>query len=178
MLDIIFAIVIVIALFKGYKKGLIIALFSLLAFIVGIAAAVKLSAAVASYFQPHHSSSSKWLVVLAFVVLFLAVVLIIHMGGKLIEKTFEMALLGWANRLGGVLLYAALYTIIFSVCLFYADKIHLFEKATLSESLAYPYVQPVGPKVIEGLGKWIPLFKDAFSQLEDFFSNVSDNIHV
>jgi membrane protein required for colicin V production len=143
MLDIIFAIVIVIALFKGYKKGLIIALFSLIAFIVGIAAAVKLSAAVASYFQPHHSSSSKWLVVLSFVVLFLAVVLII-----------------------------------FSVCLFYADKIHLFEKATLSESLAYPYVQPIGPKVIEGLGKWIPLFKNAFSELEDFFSSVSDKIYV
>ena len=52
MLDIIFAIVIVIALFKGYKKGLIIAIFSLVALIVGIAVAVKLSAAVASYFQP------------------------------------------------------------------------------------------------------------------------------
>jgi membrane protein required for colicin V production len=64
------------------------------------------------------------------------------------------------------------------VCLFYADKIHLFEKATLSESLAYPYVQPIGPKVIEGLGKWIPLFKNAFSELEDFFSSVSDKIYV
>ena len=178
MLDIIFAIVMVIALYKGYKKGLVIAIFSLVSFIVGIAAAVKLSAALASYFQPQNSGSSKWLVVLSFVVLFLAVVLIIHLGGKLIEKTFEMVLLGWANRLAGVLLYAGLYTILFSVCLFYADKIHLMDKTTLSASIVYPYVQPVGPKVMEGLGKWIPLFKDAFSQLEVFFSGVSDKIHA
>ena len=178
MVDIIFAIVMVIALFKGYKKGLVIALFSMIAFIVGIAAALKLSGAVARYFQPHITETSKWLVVLSFVVLFLAVVLIIHMGGKLIEKTIEIALLGWANRLGGILLFAALYTIIFSVGLFYADKIHLLGKATLSASYVYPYVQPVGPKVMEGLSKWVPLFKDAFSQLEEFFSTVSDKIHA
>ena len=98
MLDIIFAIVMVIALFKGYKKGLVIAIFSLIALIVGIAVAVKLSAAVASYFQPQGSGSSKWIVLLCFVVLFLAAVLIVHMTGKLIEKTFEIAFLGWANK--------------------------------------------------------------------------------
>lgn len=178
MLDIIFTIVIIIAFYKGYKKGLVIAIFSLLAFIIGIAAAVKLSAATASYFQPRSTDSSKWLVVLSFLVLFLAVVLIIHLGGKIIEKTLEMVFLGWANRLAGVLLYAGLYTIIFSVCLFYADKIHLLGKDTLSASTVYPYVQPVGPKVMEVLGNWIPFFKDAFSQLEDFFSGVSDKIHA
>ncbi len=178
MLDIIFAIVIVIALFKGYKKGLVIAIFSLIALIVGIAVAVKLSAAVASYFQPQGSGSSKWIVLLCFVVLFLAAILIVHMTGKLIEKTFEIAFLGWANRLGGILLYVALYTIIFSVCLFYADKIHLLGKPTLAESHVYPYTQPVGPKIIDGIGKWIPIFKDAFTQLEDFFSGVSDKIHT
>jgi membrane protein required for colicin V production len=178
MLDITFAIVMVIALYKGYKKGLVIAVFSLLASIVGIAAAVKLSAATASYFQPHGTDSSKWLVFLSFVVVFLAVALVIHLGGKLIEKTFEMVFLGWANRLAGFLLYSGLYMVIFSVSLFYADKIHLLGKDTLSASIIYPYLQPVGPKVMEGLGKWIPFFKDAFSQLESFFSGVSDKIHA
>jgi membrane protein required for colicin V production len=100
------------------------------------------------------------------------------MTGKLIEKTFEIAFLGWANKLGGILLYAALYTIIFSVCLFYADKIHLLGKPTLADSLVYPYVQPVGPKIMNGIGQWIPIFKDAFTQLEAFFSGVSNKIHA
>ena len=87
-----------------------------------------------------------------------------------------MALLGWANRLGGVLLYLILYTIIFSVFLFYADKIKIFEKPAIQSSKVYPIVAPLGPKVIDGFGKLIPMFKDTFAQLESFFETVSNKI--
>lgn len=176
MIDIIFAIVIIIAIVKGYQKGLIIALFSIIALIVGLAAALKLSAAVAGHLQHNITVSSKWLPVISFALVFFLVVFLVHLGGKLIEKTFEMVLLGWANRLGGILLYAALYTIIFSVFLFYADKMNVFDKATIEASQTYSMVQPLGPKVINGLGKLIPLFKDTFAQLEAFFAGVSNKI--
>ena len=176
MIDLIFAILMIIAIIKGYQKGLIIALFSIIAFIVGLAAALKLSAAVAVRLQHNVSVSSKWLPVISFVLVFILVVFLIHLGGKLIEKTFEMALLGWANRLGGVLLYIVLYTIIFSVFLFYADKIKIFEKPAIRSSQVYPIVAPLGPKVIDGFGKLIPMFKDTFAQLESFFETVSNKI--
>ena len=133
MIDIIFAILTVIAIFKGYRKGLIIAIFSIVAFIVGLAAALKLSATVAAYLQNSISISGKWLPFLSFAMVFGLVAVLVGMGGKLIEKTFEMALLGWANRIGGILLFVILYTIIFSIFLFYAEKIHLFEEATIQQ---------------------------------------------
>lgn len=176
MIDIIFAILIVLAIIKGYQKGLIIAFFAIIAFILGLAAALKLSAVVAVYLQHSVSVSAKWLPVISFALVFFLVVFLVHLGGKLLEKTFELVLLGWANRLGGVLLYVILYTIIFSVFLFYAEKIKLFEKSTIEASQIYPIVQPFGPKSIEGLGKMIPLFKDSFTNLEDFFGGVSDKI--
>lgn len=176
MIDIIFAILIIIAIIKGYQKGLIIALFSIIALIVGLAAALKLSAAVAVYLQNNVDVSTKWLPVISFALVFFLVVFLVHLGGKLIEKTFKMVMLGWANRLGGILLYIILYTIIFSVFLFYADNIMVFEKAAIEASLIYPKVQPLGPRVIEGLGKLIPLFKDTFGQLETFFDGVSHKI--
>ncbi|MEO5888803.1 MAG: CvpA family protein [Ferruginibacter sp.] len=176
MLDIIFVIFIFIAIVKGYQKGLIIGLFSIIAFIVGLAAALKLSAAVAVRLQDNVSISSKWLPVISFALVFFLVVFLVHLGGKLIEKTFQMVMLGWANRLGGVVFYVVLYTIIFSVFLFYADKIHIFEKSTIQASKIYPLVAPLGPKVIDGFGKAIPLFKDTFTQLEAFFDGVSDKI--
>jgi membrane protein required for colicin V production len=176
MIDIIFVILIILAIVKGYRKGLIIALFSIIAFIVGLAAALKLSAAVAVRLQHNVNLSSKWLPVISFVLVFLLVVFLVHLGGKLIQKTFEMAMLGWANRLGGVLLYIVLYTVIFSVFLFYADKIKIFEKGTIQSSQTYPVIAPLGPKVLDGLGKSIPLFKDTFTQLEVFFDGVSGKI--
>lgn len=176
MIDIIYAILILLAIIKGYQKGLVIALFSIIAFIVGLAAALKLSAAVAVYLQNTTTVSAKWLPVISFMLVFLVVVFLVHLGGKLIEKSFEMVLLGWVNRMGGILLYMVLYTLIFSVFLFYAGEMQLFEKTTIAASQAYPYVQPLGPKVINGLGKLIPVFKDTFAQLEIFFEGVSNKM--
>ena len=176
MLDIIYAIVIILAIVKGYQRGLIVALFSIIAFIVGLAAALKLSAVVAAYLANSTSVSSKWLPIISFMLVFLAVVLLVHLGAKLIEKTFEMVLLGWLNRLGGIFLYIILYTLIYSVFLFYADKMHLLDAATINASKTCPYIQPLGPKVINWLGDLVPLFRDMFTQLESFFESVSNKI--
>lgn len=176
MIDIIFAILTVIAIFKGYRKGLIIAVFSIVAFIVGLAAALKLSATVAAYLQNSVSISGKWLPFLSFAIVFGLVAVLVSLGGKLIEKTFEMALLGWANRIGGILLFVILYTIIFSILLFYAEKIHLFEEATIQSSKVYPFVKPWGPKVMNAFGSILPIFKDMFTQLSNYFESLSTKI--
>lgn len=176
MIDIIFAILIVVAIFKGYRKGLIIAVFSIIAFVVGLAAALKLSATIAAYLQNSITISSKWLPFLSFAMVFIVVVLLVNIGGKLIERTFEMALLGWANRIGGILLFITLYIIIFSIFLFYAEKIHLFEEATIQSSKAYPFVKPWGPKVMNTFGTILPVFKDMFTQLSNYFESLSTKI--
>jgi membrane protein required for colicin V production len=176
MLDIVFAIIVVIACIRGFQKGLIIALFSIIAFIIGLAAALKLSSVMAGYLGSSTTISNKWLPFVSFIVVFFAVVLLVRWGGKLVEKTFQMALLGWVNRLGGIVFYAALYIIIFSVFLFYAEKIHLLEPATIQSSISYSFVQPWGPIVIDNFGKVIPIFKNTFSDLEAFFGTVGNKI--
>lgn len=176
MIDIIFAILIIVACIKGYQKGLIIALFSIIAFIIGLAAALKLSSLVAGWLGQNANISVKWLPFLSFALVFFAVVLLVRWGGKIIEKTFQMALLGWVNRLGGIIFYAALYIIIFSVFLFYAEKINLLNPETIHASQTYTFVQPWGPIVIDNFGKIIPIFKDIFSDLESFFGSVGNKI--
>jgi membrane protein required for colicin V production len=176
MLDIIFAIIIIAACIKGYQKGLIIAVFSVLAFIIGLAAALKLSVVVAGWLGNHSDINVKWLPVLSFALVFLAVLLLVRWGARLVEKTFKMALLGWVNRLGGIVFYAMLYILIFSIFLFYAEKLQLFKQETFRASQIYPFVKPWGPVVIDGFGKIVPVFKDMFTQLESFFGSVSNKI--
>ncbi len=176
MLDIFFVIIIIIACIRGYQKGLIIAIFSIVAFIIGLAAALKLSAVVAGWLGIHSSINAKWLPVLSFAAVFFIVVLLVRWGGKLVEKTFKIALLGWVNRLGGIAFYATLYIIILSIFLFYAEKVHLLDAATFEASQTYPFVKPWGPFVIESFGKIIPIFKDMFAELETFFGNIGNKI--
>jgi membrane protein required for colicin V production len=175
-IDLFFAVIIIMACIKGFTKGLIIAVFSIVAFIVGLAAALKLSTAVAAWLGNSVSVSTKWLPFISFALVFFIVILLVRWGAKLIEKTFKMALLGWVNKLGGIVFYLALYTIIFSIFLFYAEKIQLIQPSVIQASSTYAYVQPWGSKVIDSIGTVLPIFKDMFTELSNFFGKVSTNI--
>ena len=171
-IDAIFIILLVLALFKGLRKGLIVAVFSFVAFIAGLAAALKLSAFVAEKLTLHTGSTAKWLPLISFIIVFIAVALLVSFAGRLIQKTFETAMLGWANRLGGVLFYILLYSIFFSIFLFYAVQLHLLSIATQDDSFFYDYLQPLAPAVMNRLGDIIPFFKNMFQQLQDFFGSM------
>ena len=176
LLDIIFAVLIVFAVLKGYQRGLIIGLFSLVAVIIGLAAAMKLSVVIADYLGKAVNISDKWMPVVSFAVVFLLVILLIRLGAKLIEKTVEMAMMGWLNKIGGIILFAAIYITVFSVLVFYAEQLKLLQQDTIDKSVAYSFIQPWGPKAINGFGSIVPVFKDMFSTLEHFFEGVATNI--
>ena len=133
-IDTVLAVLLIIAIFKGFSKGLIVAVFSLLAFMIGLAAAVKLSAVVAGYFCDTVSVSEKWLPFVSFIIVFLVVVIIVRIGAKIIEKTVQVAMMGWLNRLGGMLFYALIYVIIYSIILFYAAQLQILKPDTISNS--------------------------------------------
>ena len=173
IIDIAFIIVMIIAVFKGLGKGLIIGVFSLLAYIIGLAAALKLSAIVAGWLQNKVTGFTKWLPLISFILVFIAVILLVNLVARLVKKTFHMAMLGWLDRIGGMVLYVVLYTIIFSIFLFFAEKLYFLHSDTIAGSKLYSYIQPWGPKVINNLGNIIPLFKDMFTQLQDFFAGLA-----
>jgi membrane protein required for colicin V production len=176
LIDLVLAVLLVMALWKGYQRGLIVGIFSLVAAIIGLAAALKLSAVVAGYIGKSVKISDEWLPVISFIVVFIVVILLIRLGANAIERTVEVVMLGWLNKLGGIVLYAALYIIVFSILLFYAEQLQLLKPSTIQQSLSYKWVQPIGPWVINGFGAIIPIFKDMFGELESFFEGVAKDI--
>jgi membrane protein required for colicin V production len=175
-IDVLFLIFMVLAVFRGLRQGFIIAIVSAVALVIGLAAAIKLSTVVAAYGRAHTSISSRWLPVLAFLVVFLAVVIAVRAGGRLAEKAVDLALLGWLNKLAGVVFFAVIYTIILSVLLFYAVQIHLLSSDTVAASVIYPFIRPWGPVVIDEFGKFVPWFRGMFAQLEDFFGRLGNKL--
>jgi membrane protein required for colicin V production len=173
LIDFAFVVMMALAIFRGYSRGLIVAVFSLLAFIVGLAAAVKLSAVVAGWLGQNVNVSKEWLPVVSFALVFFVVVLLVRMGAKMIEKSVQFALLGWVNRLGGIVFFGILYLIIFSILLFYAEQLGVLKPETIKASKTYEFVKPWGPKAIDGLGTVIPWFKGLFAELESFFGRVA-----
>ncbi len=174
IIDVIFAILVLMAIFRGYRNGLILGLFSLLAVVVGLAAAMKLSVLTAGYLDSAIRISEKWLPVISFVVTFIAVLLLVRLGARALEKTAQLVTLGWLNKLGGILLFTLLYTMVYSVILFYAGQLNILQPATIEDSAAWPVVQPLGPRVLDGMGNLIPVFRDMFGELEGFFGRLAE----
>ncbi len=176
IVDLVFAVLMVLAIIQGYRRGLIVAVFSFIAIIVGLAAALKLSAVVAKHIGHAVKISDKWLPIISFILVFIVVILLIRLGAKAIQRITETVMLGWVNRLGGIILYAAIYTTVLSIFLFYAKQIKIIKPETIQASVTYPFIKPWGPKAIDSLAVVIPFFKDMFTELEQFFSGMSEKI--
>ncbi len=164
------------AALNGFRKGLVGAAFSFAAFFIGLAAALKLSAIVAAYLKESFESHSAWWPVIAFILVFLLVSGLVKMAAGVVEKTLDFVMLGWINKLGGFLLYAIMYTLILSVVLFYFDQIMHISPLVKEQSKVYAYIEPWGEWTMNALGNLIPWFKDIFKDMQEFFSEVGENI--
>jgi membrane protein required for colicin V production len=93
----------------------------------------------------------------------------------MLESVIKFALLCWVDKLGGVILYAIIYLAIFSVILFYCTNAHVLSANAISSSKTYNFIEPYGPYIINKIADLIPVFKNMFSQLENFFGNIAQH---
>jgi membrane protein required for colicin V production len=171
-IDIIALIILAMAIFKGYSRGLIVSILSFLAILIGLAAAMKFSVVVAAWLEENSNIGTQWLPFVAFLVIMIGVILIVRWIANLAEAAIEIVLLGWLNKLGGMILYILLYMMVYSIVLFYATEMGLLKAETIQASHTYHLIEPWGPKAINALGYIIPFFKDMFSELQQFFSKI------
>ncbi len=104
LVDILIWAVLVIFVVKGFMKGLVKEVCSLLSLVAGGWAAFKyyhyLAAAIRSFIHlPQHVTR-----VLAFILIFLVLGLLFYLLGHLLTVMFKVMLLGGLNRVGGIVL--------------------------------------------------------------------------
>lgn len=172
LIDILFLLLMILSLVKGYRNGMVVAVFSFLAIIVGLAAAMKCSTLVAGWLESSTHINNAWLPFLSFLLVMVGVVILVRLGAVFIQSAMEAVLLGWFNKIAGIVLYAALYTTLYSVVLFYAGRLNWLKPETLATSRTYAFIEPWGPKAIELFGRVIPLFKGMFEELSIFFEHI------
>ncbi len=99
MIDILCCIIVCLAIIQGWRKGLILALFSMVCGLIGLAAAVKLSAVLATHMKSDLHMSSRWLPVIAFILVFVLVLMIIRWVGKVAGETGSNGFAGLAEQI-------------------------------------------------------------------------------
>ncbi|MGX5819969.1 CvpA family protein [Chitinophaga lutea] len=171
-IDVFFAIILAFAIYRGFTRGLIVAVFSLVALVLGMAAALKLSAVLAAYLETQ-GMHGRWWPVACFFIIFLAVVVLVRLGAMALEKVVQWSMLGWVNRLGGIVLYILVYMIVYSILLWLANQLYWLSPETKLQSAVYPYLEHLGPRVVEQMGRIMPFLRDVFAELEGFFGKAA-----
>jgi len=172
-IDIIGISLLLIFFIYGYRRGMIMAVFSLLASIAGIICALKLSHSLASYLDEKGIISSPWGQIISYIILFLLVAAIVRLIGKALQSTFEAIMLGFFNRLAGGFLYALLGALIWSTLLWLGSKSHIISSKEISESKTYSFFSGIAPWLVGQLGRFVPFAKDIFAQLSQYFDKTT-----
>ncbi|RQO30105.1 hypothetical protein DBR32_10995 [Taibaiella sp. KBW10] len=175
-IDFIYLIILAWFTMKGYRKGIVHALFSFVAVIIAMMGALKLSQKVSSYLFNAKSDINPWIPMLSYIIVFVAIVFLVNMISRSIDKGLKTIKLGWANRIAGAVLYGLLVTFVWSSVLWLADKVNLMNPETKAHSKTYALIEPVAPKGFAIIGAVLPFVKDSYTELEHLFDNVNNRL--
>ena len=144
ILDIIFLVPLLFALYRGFKKGLIHMAASLLALVLGIVGAIKLRPLFASLLDSVFTINPEYMNVIAFSVAFVTIVLVVHLLAYVAEKVIKAVALNLVNRLLGMAFGLLVTAFVISMILWPVNQVNA-EK------------QIIKPKHIEGSFLYKPL---------------------
>lgn len=172
-LDVIGILLIILFFIRGYMKGLIVAVFAVLAILLGIICSLKLSEKLATWLHDSGIITSGWVQLVSYIILFIGVFLLVRFMAKAIESALKVSMLGWLNSLIGGLLYAFMAAVVWSSFLWLATQMQLIKPETIAASKTYPLLSKLALWVFEKMGALWPMTRHVFGDLQHFFDQVN-----
>lgn len=175
-IDIACLVILAFAFFRGYKKGLIMAVFTVVSYVVGAFATMHLSFVASDYISSNFNIPGTWLPLVAFAVTFGIVVLVIRWLGKLIEKAMMKVLPTAFNRFLGSILYMALALILLSLVYNVAFTADVFKDDLIARSVFAPHLGNFADMIHDNIGDVIPFVERLFNEIDAYFEEAAGKI--
>jgi membrane protein required for colicin V production len=164
-LDLLAGTILILALLQGYRNGLIKAIISFFSLMIGVVLAFQFAGFVASQLKIYTKITSYWLPFISFLIILIGVMLILRWMTGLLQQTADWLMLGWLNKLLGMVLYIMIYGTILSALLYFMILLGVVEKSSLKDSFSFSYLESWWPYFMKKLSLWIPSIKSSLSSL-------------
>ena len=159
VIDIIILVCCIPALFHGFSKGFVSQAISLIALVLGVWLSFKFSVPFGDWLKSFADLPGTVLHIIAFALILTIVMLVLTLIGKAIEKVVKLAMLGWLNKLLGIVfaLLKAVLTIGLVIIIFDAiyNLIPFVSSDTLNESVLYNPIKSIANTVFPFLKELI-----------------------
>lgn len=151
------------AIFQGIRKGFIAQAVSIISIILGIWASARFANIVSDWIAQYITASEQVLRLVAFALILVLVFLILAAIGKMLEGVIKLVMLGWLNKLLGVV-FALLKTglIVGLVIMAFSslnDSFKFVQESVLNESIMYPPLKKLAFEVFPYLKDMLTLGK-------------------
>lgn len=167
IVDIIIFGLLVLGAFSGFKKGLILELLALLAFIIAILGGFYLMHLGVDFLSNQFELNGKFLPILSFFLIFVSIIVLVNFIGKALKKVIDMTPFGSLDNVAGAVLGAVKWAFGLSILLWIISFTGFQSISFLKNSQLIPYLEPVAPVVFEYVSFVIPVVSEIFSSIED-----------
>jgi len=100
-IDILIVIILLLAIWRGWKNGFVMELFSMLAIFVGIYAGIHLSDWFTVFMRNRMDTTTPYMPIISFISVMILVIIVIYLLGKLLTKTLKAGGAETWNQIGG-----------------------------------------------------------------------------
>lgn len=169
-LDIILLIPLAFGAYLGFKKGLLLEIIAVLAFVLAIIGGFKLMEVGVTFLSAYLENYGQLLPFISFILLFLLIILLINMLGKALKKVIDMTLLGGLDRFAGAVLGLLKWGLGVSILLWLLFHFGIRLPGQDEAHVLYPFLVEVGPNLIDRLSSLLPFASELIANMKDLIS--------
>ena len=157
-IDIILAVLLFFSAISGFRNGFISELASLAALVLGVWGGIEFSYITTEFLTERMGIESDHLNLISFLVTFVVIVILVHLVANSLSKLIEVAMLGWVNKLTGLVFGFLKTAFILSILLLIFNKIdddvHILSPQAKSQSRLYEPIRQFAPSVFPFINNW------------------------
>jgi membrane protein required for colicin V production len=171
-IDIAVAVPLIWGAYKGFTKGLIIELASIIALILGGYVGMHFSDVTSTYLSQVVTIEESYMPIVSFAVTFVVIVLGVYLLAKILEKVINLVALKLVNKISGAVFGILKAAFIVSLVLVFVEsvdqKLELIPKGIKETSLLYSPIGTIAPALIPAV-KELDMLKEAMDRVPDAY---------
>ncbi len=122
-LDLLLAIPLIWGMYRGFTRGFIVEICTLMALILGIYGAAMFGERAGDSLELNYNTDPQMGLIIAFAALFIIIIVVVFIFGKVLEGVIKMVALGLVNKLFGLLFGGLKFALILSGILYVLNGI-------------------------------------------------------
>lgn len=180
ILDVIFLIILVYFMQKGYSRGAIMSLLVFASTLLGFVVASKFSGTVSKLLFSVESDSLLYRLapVLAYFIVFFAVVFLVRLAAKFSKKVIKKAQLSLIDKLVGTVFYFLVVVCVTSVFYWFLNLMHVLSPETMYASKSFRILEPFAERIFDILGSIFPFIKSSYQDLLEYFEQANAKLET